>query len=268
MRATWKGHLQLALVSIPIKLFPATDSAGALSFNQLHASCHTRLQQKRWCPTCATEIAAGDTVKGYEVERGRFVVLSDAELEAAKPPSTRVIALTRFADARGLDLMTIDRAYYLAPDGRTAAEAFAVLRAAIAGVVGIGTLALYGREYLIAVGAKENGLVLYTLHHPAECRPIADVPELDTLPQPADQPVALAKRLVAASTRPFDVSDFRDAYRDAVQAVIDAKIAGKAIVTPQVPAPAVLELRNALTRSLEALRATAKKKRAKRRHAA
>ena len=101
-RATWKGQLKIALVSIPIKVYPATDSSDGLSFNQLHESCRSRMQQKRWCPTCEKEVPTAEIVKGYEFEKGKYVLLLDAELDAVKPESARVITLVQFAPAEQL----------------------------------------------------------------------------------------------------------------------------------------------------------------------
>src|SRR5438094_5103245 len=124
-RATWKGFLKVSLVNIPVKVFPATESAATISFNQLHAECQTRIQQKRWCPHCEKEVPNSDIVKGYEFEKGRWVVVSDEDIQKVRVESTRVINLVQFADAADIDPIYVDRAYYLAPDGPVAAEAFA-----------------------------------------------------------------------------------------------------------------------------------------------
>ena len=108
-RATWKGFLKVSLVNIPIKVFPATESSGTISFNQLHGDCQTRIQQKRWCPTCNKEVANTEMVKGYEFEKGRYVVMSEEDIEKVRPTSTRVIDLVQFDDAAALDPMYVDR---------------------------------------------------------------------------------------------------------------------------------------------------------------
>ena len=100
-RATWKGFLKISLVNIPIKVFPATESSGTISFNQLHGECQTRIQQKRWCPHCNREVPNTEIVKGYEFEKGRYVVLSDEDFDKVRPESTRVIDLVQFADDVG-----------------------------------------------------------------------------------------------------------------------------------------------------------------------
>lgn len=140
-RPTWKGFLKVSLVNIPIKVFPATESSATLSFNQLHAVCQTRIQQKRWCPHCEREVANTELVKGYEFEKGRYVVVNDEDIEKVRVESTRVINLVQFADDT-LDPIYVDRAYYLAPDGAMAAEAFAVMREGMKGKAGIGKVAL------------------------------------------------------------------------------------------------------------------------------
>src|SRR5882762_4376 len=164
-RATWKGFLKISLVNIPIKVFPATESSGSISFNQLHGQCQTRIQQKRWCPHCDREVPNSEIVKGYEFEKGRYVIMSEDDLDKVRPESTRVIDLVQFADAASIDPMYVDRTYYLAPDGGMAADAFAVVRDGMQGKVGIGKLALYGREYLVAVRPHGRGIVMHTLHH-------------------------------------------------------------------------------------------------------
>ena len=144
-RATWKGFLRVSLVNIPIKVFPATESSGTISFNQLHSVCQTRIHQKRWCSTCNKEVANTELAKGYEFEKGRYVVVTEEDIDKVRPTSTRIIDLVQFDDVGALDPMYVDRTYYLAPDGQVAADAFAVMREGMKGKAGIGKLALYGR---------------------------------------------------------------------------------------------------------------------------
>src|SRR5213592_1998551 len=177
-RPTWKGFLKISLVNIPVKVFPATEPSATISFNQLHGECQTRTQQKRWCPYHNREVPNSEIVKGYEFEKGRYVVLSEDDFQKVRPASTRVIDLVQFADESAIDPIYVDRAYYLAPDGPVASDAFAVMREGMKGKVGIGKLALYGREYLVAVRPHGRGIVMYTLHHAAEIRSIETVEEL------------------------------------------------------------------------------------------
>jgi DNA end-binding protein Ku len=260
-RATWKGFLKISLVNIPIKVFPATASSGSISFNQLHGACQTRIQQKRWCPRCDREVPSSEIVKGYEFEKGRYVVLSEEDFDKVRPESTRVIDLVQFADDASIDPIYVDRAYYLAPDGRMAADAFAVMRDGMKGKVGIGKLALYGREYLVAVRPHERGIVMYTLHHAAEIRSISTVDELSALSDTVKpDEIKLARQVIQTFEGPLNLSDYRDEYREGLQRIIDAKIAGEEVVAPAVEAPPrVVNLMDALKKSLDAVSATKKR---------
>src|SRR5689334_4750038 len=260
-RATWKGFLKVSLVNIPIKVFPATESSGTISFNQLHAECQTRIKQKKWCEHCNREVPNSEIVKGYEFDKGRYVVLSDEDFDKVRPESTRVIDLVQFADDSAIDPMYVDRAYYLAPDGPVAADAFAVMREGMKGKVGVGKLALYGREYLVAVKPHDKGIVMYTLHHAAEIRGIEQVEELNSVPAKVrPEEIKLAKQVIETFDAPLNLSDYRDEYREGLQKIIDAKIAGEEIVVPESEAPPkVVNLMEALKKSLDAVSTTKKK---------
>ena len=260
-RATWKGFLKISLVNIPIKVFPATESAGSISFNQLHGECQTRIQQKRWCPQCSREVPNSEIVKGYEFEKGRWVVLSEEDFEKVRPASTRVIDLVQFADESAIDPMYVDRTYYLAPDGGMAADAFAVMRDGMQGKVGIGKLALYGREYLVAVRPFQRGIVMHTLHHAAEMRGIDSVEELNSVPvKVKPEEMKLAKQVIETFEQPLNLSDYKDEYREGLQRIIDAKVAGEEVVATSAEAPPkVVNLMEALKKSLDAVSAGKKK---------
>ena len=260
-RATWKGYLKISLVNIPIKVFPATESSGSISFNQLHAECQTRIQQKKWCPHCEREVPNTEIVKGFEFEKGRYVVMSEDDLERVRPESTRVIDLVQFADAASLDPMYVDRTYYLAPDAGIAADAFAVMRDGMQGKVGIGKLALYGREYLVAVRPFQRGIVMHTLHHAAELRSIDSVDELSRVPEHVKpEEMKLARQVIQTFEQPLDLANYKDEYREGLQRIIDAKIAGEEVVatSPEAP-PKVVNLMEALKKSLDAVSAEKKK---------
>lgn len=260
-RATWKGFLKISLVNIPIKVFPATESSGSISFNQLHGECRTRIQQKRWCPQCNREVPNSEIVKGYEFEKGHYVVLSEEDFDKVRPESTRVIDLVQFADESAIDPMFVDRAYYLAPDGGMANEAFAVMREGMAGKVGVGKLALYGREYLVAVKPQGRGIVMYTLHHAAEIRNIDQVEELNSVPASVKpEEMKLARQVISTFEGPLDLATYKDEYREGLQRIIEAKVAGQEVVAPSEQAPPkVVNLMDALRKSLDTVSAAKKK---------
>ena len=260
-RSTWKGYLKVSLVNIPVRVFPATESAAALSFNQLHAVCETRIQQKRWCPKCDREVPASEIVKGYEFEKGRYVVLGEEDFAKVTVESTRVINLVQFSSDAAIDPMYVDKAYYLAPDGAVAADAFAVMREGMRGKAGIGKVALYGREYLVAVKPQDHGLVMYTLHHAAEIRSIDQVEELGSVPKTVKpEELKLAKQVVEMFAGELNLKDYKDEYKDELRRIIQAKVAGEEVVaTAPVEAPTnVVDLMAALRKSLDAVSAARK----------
>jgi DNA end-binding protein Ku len=261
-RPTWKGYLKISLVNIPVRVFPATDAKATVSFNQLHRECRTRIQQKRWCPTCETEVPNSDLVKGYEFEKGKYVVVDDEDLAKVRPESTRVINIVQFADAKVIDPVYVERPYYLAPDGQVAAEAFAVMREGMAGKAAVGKLALYGREYLVAIQPRENGLVMYTLRHASEVRAMSAIDELKTVPAKIKpDEIKLAKQVIGNFETGGDLTQYQDDYQNELRRIIDAKVAGEEIVAPADEAPPkVVNLMEALRQSLD--RVSVNKKRA------
>ena len=260
-RPTWKGFLKVSLVNIPVKVFPATESADTISFNQLHAECQTRIQQKRWCPNCDREVPNSELVKGYEFEKGRYVVMTDEDIQKVRVETTRVIDLAQFTDDTEIDPIYVDRAYYLAPDGPMAANAFAVMREGMAGKAGIGKVALYGREYLVAVRPQKKGLVMYTLHHDAEIRSIDQIDELNSVPTTVKpEEMKLAKQVIATFDAELNLKDYKDDYKEGLRKIIDAKIAGEEIVAREIEEPQkVVDLMEALRRSLNSVSADKKK---------
>jgi DNA end-binding protein Ku len=261
-RSTWKGFLKVSLVNIPIRVFPATESAASLSFNQLHAECQTRIQQKRWCPHCEREVPLSEVVKGYEFAKGRYVVMQEDDFAKVSTPSTRIINLEQFTDETAVDPMYVDRAYYLAPDGQVAGDAYAVMREGMRGKVGIGKVALFGREYLVAIKPQQHGLVMYTLHHAAEIRTIDQIEELSTVPRTVKPTeLKLAKQVVDMFDGELNLKDYKDEYKEELRKIIDSRVAGEEYVAAEVEEPPtnVVDLMAALRKSLDAASASKKK---------
>jgi DNA end-binding protein Ku len=263
-RPTWKGYLKVSLVNIPVKVYPATESSATISFNQLHVDCQTRINQKKWCPKCEREITSAEVVKGYEFEKGRWVVIEDEDIAKVRTESTKVINLLQFAADDQIDPMYVDRAYYLVPDGGMATDAYSVMRDGMAGKVGIGKVAIHGREYLVAVKPHKQGLVMYTLHHAAEIRTIDQIDELREVrgkSSPAE--MKLARQVVESFEGELNLADYKDEYQEGLRQIIEAKVAGEEIVAPAEEAPPkVVDLMEALRRSLDQV-SSGKKKPAK-----
>ena len=254
-RPTWKGYLKVSLVTVPVRVFPAVNAASAIRFNQLHAECRSRIQQKKWCPACDRQVDKTEIVKGYEFEKGRYVVMDDEDVAKARPESTRIINLLRFAEIESIDPIYVERPYYLAPDGKVAAEAFGVLREALRGKAGIGKLALAGRENVVAVQPRERGLAMFTLRPAAEVRRMSAIEELDQIPeQVSEAEVQLARQVIGNFEGGLDLTEFTDEYQAELRRIIDAKVAGEQVVVAEDEAPAkVVDLMEALRKSLDAV---------------
>ena len=177
-------------------------------------------------------------------------------------PSTRIINLEQFTDESAIDPIYVDRAYYLAPDGQVASDAYAVMREGMKGKVGIVKVALYGREYLVAIKVQQHGLVMYTLHHAAEIRTIDQIEELETVPRTVKpQELKLAKQVVEMFDGELDLKDYKDEYKEELRKIIDARVAGEEYVAAEVEDPPtnVVDLMAALRKSLDAASAAKKK---------
>lgn len=253
IRPTWKGYLKVSLVTIPVKVYPASEAGATISFNQLHEVCQTKIQQKKWCPHCEREVSSDEVVKGFQFEKNRWVVVDEEDIAKVRTESTKVINLVQFADAEQVDPMYVDKTYYLAPDGPMASDAYAVIRDGIQGKAGIGKVAIHGREYLVAVRAHKQGLVMYTLHHAAEMRTIEQIDELREVrgkSSPAE--MKLARQVIESFEGDLNLADYQDEYQEGLRKIIEAKVAGEEIVTPEEQAPPkVVDLMEALRKSLD-----------------
>jgi DNA end-binding protein Ku len=260
-RPTWKGYLKVSLVNIPVKVYPATESSATISFNQLHAECQSRINYKKWCAKCSREVTQAEIVKGYEFEKSRFVVIDEEDIAKVRTESTKVINLVQFAGADEIDPMYVDSAYYLVPDGAMANDAYAVMRDGMQGKVGVGKVAIHGRESLVAVKPHKQGLVMYTLHHAAEIRTIEQIDELrEVRGKVGPAEMKLAKQVIESFEGPLDLADYKDEYQEGLQKIIDAKIAGEEVIAPAEEAPPkVVDLMEALRRSLDQVSAGKKK---------
>ena len=230
----WRGAIQFGLVTIPVKLYLATESS-SIGFNLLHEKDLSRIQMKIYCPEDDEVIPRSETVRGYEWAKGRYVVLDDKDFEAVPLKTVRAIEIEMFVDARreGQGIEFVKQAYYLEPDpiGR---KAFELLRQVLAdeGKTAICKIVLKDREQLAALNPYTKTMLLTTLHWPDEVRSLdeLDIPDEEIEVKPAER--KMAEQLVASMTGVFNPEEYHDDYRQALMAVIEAKVAGEA------PAPA------------------------------
>jgi len=259
-RSTWKGSLKLSLISIPIRVFPATNQGSDVSFRQLHRKCHTPIKMKRWCPHCEEEVGLDDIVKGYETSKGHYVMVEKEEIEKLRPESTRTVDLSHLLDASAIDPLYIERAYYLAPDNKAAASSFNVMREALSGKAAVGRLALHGREYLAAVLPRDKELVLYTLRTSGEVRDAGTIEELKfASAKPRTEEVKLARQVLNSLDTAADLSAFTDHYEESLKEMLSAKHAIAVSEDGEPAAAAPVNLMDALRKSLAQVSAAKKK---------
>jgi DNA end-binding protein Ku len=254
-RAYWKGYLKLSLVSCPIALFPATSEREKISFHQINKSTGHRIKYRKVDAETGEEVDAGNIIKGYEVAKGDYIELEPEELEAIAIESKRVIDIDEFVPREEIDELYLNAPYYIIPDGEVGQQAFAVMREAIRkeGMVALARVVFTSREHVIALEARDKGLLGVTLRYPYEIRAQSDY--FDDIPDekiPKDM-LDLASHIVATKTGHFDPSKFDDRYEDALKDLIKRKQSGKPIERPREREPAkVISLMDALRRSVEA----------------
>lgn len=255
-RATWSGAISFGLVTIPVKLFGATRSED-VSFRLIHAECGTPVERRWWCPYDEEEVAYKSLVKGYEYMKGQFVLFSDQDLENLPVRSKHSIDITAFVPEAEMDPLYFERTYYLAPDTR-GEKPYALLMSVLEQekLLGIATITIRKKQQLCAVRPHAGALLLETLFYPDEVDLEHGVDLSDTTIEKTD--MTLATQLVETLTRPFDPADYEDEYRKAVLAMVDAKLEGKEVETPPEREATVIDLREALQRSLRRTGKTSK----------
>ena len=270
-RPYWKGQIRLALVSIPVEVYSATKSGAQVAFNQIHEPTGQRIRYEKVVPGIGP-VNPDEIVKGFQYEKGSYVLLDDEELEAVKLESKRTLDLTQFVEVTDIDMIYFDKPYYVVPADDLAEEAFIVLRDALrrTSKVGLGQLAMRGREYVVSLKPCGHGMVLETLRYADEVAKASsffrDIKEGD----PDEDLLDLAETLIEKKSAAFDPSAFHDRYIEALHELIERKLKHKgAKIKPEKEAPPargmnVVDLMAALKKSIEKPGATAAKKSAPR----
>ena len=255
MRTLWKGSLSFGLVTIPVRLFPATEEK-SVSFNQLRASDHSRIGYQRVAKADGTEVPYDEIVKGYEYEPDRYVVFDSDELDALKPASSRTVEILQFVPLEQIDPIYFQRGYYLAPEA-AGAKAYGLLSQAMRdkSTVAICKITLRDKEHLATLRLRDDMFVLETMYWPDEIRELSleDV-DVGEVPEPRPQEVAMAEALIENLTEDFDPTAYTDTYRQKVLAAVRAKVEGQEIsVVDDAGEPTgVVDLMEALRQSVEA----------------
>lgn len=255
-RSMWKGAISFGLVTIPVAVFPATEEK-SLKFNQLHDADMGRIRYKRVCSVDGEEVDFEHIVKGYEVEKDRYVVITDEDLDAVPVESSRAIDIQQFVDLEEIDPILFKKSYFLVPD-ETGAKAYALLRKALSdeSKVGIAKVSFRDKEHLAALRFKDRVFVLETMFWPDEIR-AAEFDTVDADEKVRDNEVDMAKALIQNLTEPWNPEAYTDEYREALLEIVERKVAGEPIEAPAEAPPArVVDLMDALKASV----AAAKKK--------
>jgi DNA end-binding protein Ku len=258
MRTTWNGSISFGLVNIAVGLAPATKPAARqsdIAFRTLHRECGTPIKQKRWCPVHEREVDADELVKGWEVTKGEFVMVEDADLEAiAQHDNSRAIEITRFVEEDEVDPIYFDRTYFLVPAGNAAARRpYVLLLNAMreTGMVAVGRFVLAGKEKLCLIRSKGDALALETLFVAEDVYAQDEIEEAVEQSEVKAAELELARQVIGSMAGEFDPGELTSEYRSQLRELLEAKLAGREVKAPEpvVEAP-VIDLMEALKQSV------------------
>jgi DNA end-binding protein Ku len=256
-RPIWTGSVAFGLVNVPVALYSATEDK-TVQFNQFEAGTADRIRYKRVNERTGREVELPDIVRGHEVTKGDYVLVTDEELEAVAPGRSRTIDITDFVDLAEIDPIYYRRTYYLGPRGDEAARPYALLHRAMAetGKAGIATFVMHGKQYLVAIRAKDDVLALQTMYFTDEVRdPATVLGNLPTGEKLSSRELPIAKQLVESMTSAWNPGNYQDTYREQVEGLIERKRKGDQAITEGEPEPErVTDLIEALRRSAEQMK--------------
>lgn len=262
-RPTWRGHLRLSLVTCPVALFSAVNPRGDVHFNLINPKTNNRIRMVATDPDTGP-VARSELARGYEVDEGRYILLSDEEIESVRLESTKTIDIDRFVPDAEIDRIYWDHPYYLAPDGTLAQEAFGVIREAMerSGQIALGRVVISTRERLLALEPRGRGILATSLRSEAEVRDANDVFAPISADAPDKAMIDIAEKIIAQQQAPFDPARFADRYEEALRDLIARKLKGHRPVAAAEPQDTnVVDLMSTLRSSLAAREKPAPRKR-------
>jgi len=259
MKSIWKGHIQFSLVTIPIRIYNAVDTEETIRFNQLHKEDNGPVGYDKKCKKCGKALSAEEIVKGYQFEPEQYVIVTPEDIAKVKLKSTKVIEIQGFIDAGEIDASLYESPYFAGPDGPVAAKTYSLLNQALkeTGKVGVGKVVLRDREEVMMIAARDGGIVLHKLRQPTEVRKIDDVPQIEKKEVNKNE-LKLSINLVESMASSLKDLDLTDRYRDALREMIEAKIAGKEVVSVPEEEKPVVDIMTALKQSIERTKAQKK----------
>ncbi|MEW6065252.1 MAG: Ku protein [Bacillota bacterium] len=252
MRPLWKGAVSFGLVYVPVKMYAATEKKN-IKFNYLHEKCKTPIQYRRYCPYCDTEVANEEIVRGYEYEKGKYVIMKEEDLEHLPGENTRSINIVDFVDLKDIDPLFYDKGYYLSP-GEGGQKVYELLKKSMqeTGKVAVAKVVIRNKESLAALRVADGVLTMSTMFYPDEVRKPAAIPELDYKVDVHDNELKMAVNLINNLSAEFQPEKYTDDYREQLMEVIQAKVAGEGGEVAPVPqTDKVVDLMSALKASID-----------------
>jgi DNA end-binding protein Ku len=247
----WNGTLSFGLLAIPVKLYTAARSQ-RMNLHQLHKVCRTRLKQPLYCPQCNRQVGRSEVVRGYEYEKGQYVIVNEEDIKRITPRSSTVMEIVAFVKQEQIDPIYFDASYFMLPD-KDSEKPYALLLKTLedSDRVGIATVTMHQREHTVFIRTRKNGLTIHTMYYANEIREVAGYGQAqkDVKLKPAE--VKLAEQLVESLSQDFKPEQFHDKFQENLKALIEAKQKGKTIVAQRKPGPArVIDMMEALKKSL------------------
>jgi len=253
MRAIWRGHIQFSLVTIPIRIYNAIDTAQKIQFNLLSKETNNPVKYEKRDKVTGDVLRQEDIVKGFQYEPGQFVIVEPDDFQKVKLKSTNSGEIDGFVDAKEVHHSLFDAPYFAGPDGDVAGKTYALLSEALkkSGKVGVGKVVLRDRENMVLLTPHESGILIYKLRYPKEVRSIIDVPNVTPDIEADPDQLKMADTLINSMTKKFKDIKMEDKYNDAIREMIDSKIEGKEIVIMQEEEHEVVDIMTALKASIE-----------------
>jgi DNA end-binding protein Ku len=259
--SVWNGSISFGLLSIPIRLYPAARTA-RINLHQIHKRCHTRLRQPLYCPTCRRIVERSEVVKGYEYEKGQYVLIENEELKKITPKSGKTMEIDAFVKGSEIDPIFFESSYFALPE-KDNAKPYVLLVKALedSDRVGIAKVTMHQREYTVFIRPRSHGLTVHSMYFVNEIRSLEGYGKIAQDVKLKPQEIKLAEQLVESLSEDFKPQKYRDTFQENLKALIEAKREGKTIVGEAPPKRApVIDMMEALKRSLEESEAQKRKK--------
>lgn len=260
MRSVWKGHIRFSLVTIPVRLYNAIETSQTVSFRQLHKKDNSPIGYDKKCKSCGESVKTEDILKGYEYAPDQYVIIDNADLAKIKLKSNKIIDIEAFVSKDEVNPALFDTPYFAGPDGDVATKAYGLLKACLdqSNRLAVGRVILRDKEEIVLIAPSGPGLMMYMLRYPDELRNIEGVPQIDANAQIDDAQLKLANVLVETMTKSFKDLELKDRYFGSLMEIIQAKIAGKEIISVKEEETPIVDIMTALKESINQAKAEIK----------